>query len=264
MQKALALLVLITLSGSAFAEGKSSSISRGGLGFLFSDTNSFSNPGRFSLMRGRALQFLGTRNPEDSTQALTPSFVYGTGGFGLGVFVKREGLNMIVSDRSTDSVGAGLGFNFAKNRVSVGFGVEKSVDAFADDGVFLATITLHPAGKGFSMGAGVSTTTNVSPSTRTAHVAMGYAFNPMVSFEAIAKFNNLTDTNDITGSGFFTLSGQRAYLSAGANYVKLTKHVEAMGRVGVVFGAFDLSAIASKDFAFGKKLKYGGSLRVRF
>lgn len=258
---------LLVVAAPSYAAKKSSML-RGGLGFLFADSNSFENPGAFSMLRGASFEAGGEKDKERRTDAATTSLVMGSGRVGGGVFFTRTGLEGQLDEKnlSADVVGGALGVNFARNRVSVGAEYSRVIDGNASsDGVASVSLTLHPNGKGFSAGMGASTTFNADTEIRTARLGLGWAFTPDVMFESLAKWNDLQDNDDYSLGGFFTVSTNVVYVGTGYYFHNSSRTHEALARLGVVIAsAVDLSALASKVLIANSDPTYGASVRVKF
>src|SRR3989338_8357953 len=97
----------LLLSTVCFA--KSGSIARGGLGFLYSDNNSFSNPGNFGESSGFAVDAKYTTANSGASVGATASAVYGTGSLGIGAYDIRSGSNLTNTGAFSDVAGGGIG-----------------------------------------------------------------------------------------------------------------------------------------------------------
>jgi len=241
-------------------------LTRGGLGFLFQDHNSFENPGQFSIDKGAGLEAMYMKGDLDA-QAIVPSFVYGNGKFGLGVYGMRSGTSLSDSALKSDEIGAGVGFSMAKERVTVGIGAKRSLESnLTSDGEVGATVTINGAKRvGASIGAGFNTTINADGGdVREGKLAVGYAFNPMTSVEVVGTFNNLSDFNDWKVGGFLNYNGRIFYFSGGVNRYNTTEVNELLGRAGFVLGRVDLSLYAGYQLDQGTDPTIGGSFRFAF
>jgi hypothetical protein len=261
--------LLLAAAPSQAASGKST-ISRGGLGFLFPDHNNFNNIGQTALDKGTSIELDYGVTPvtgASNVQMATPSIVFSTGSFGLGAFVQRSGTSLTETANKTDTVGAGLGFALAKQRLTIGVQGYRSIDiAQSSDGTVGASLAWNGDKRvGFTAGAGVTTTLNqANEDTRAGTVALGWGFNPMTKVEVVAKLNNLSDTNDYDLGGYLTYEGNVFYFSGGYNYLAQSKDSQVRGRAGLAFGKFDLSAFVDYTIVDGGSPAYGGTARVTF
>ena len=265
MIKAYSFFALSLLLSTTALGASKSSISRGGFGFLYADTNHFNNPGLFSQLRGFAIAGDMEKNLDTDDISTSPSVVYGNGRVGLGVTAQRTGPNPMNPGTSTVSAVAGFCFNFAKNMAMVGVGYERSIDGNApNDGLVSGTITYQPTGKGFSIGGGYSMTINADTDVKAAIGALGYAFNPMVQVEGTFAVNDLTDMTDYTIGGFLNITGRILYVTGGFTMENLSTEKTAMARLGFVLGnAVDISGYGSKLLVTGSEYNVGGVFRLR-
>lgn len=261
-----ALVGLLFINCVAMAGGKSN-ISRGGLGFLYPDHNSASNPGQIALDKGTAFegQYMMV---SDTTSAAAGSVVYSSGKFAIGAGGLRAGTTLTDAGTYSDTVTGGLGFTLAKDKVTMGITGSRDIsDNATSDGTVGATLTFNGSKRqGVSIGFGVDTTLNQAVAeTRTATAALGYGFKNNASIEIDAKFNSFDDFSDYTMSGYLNLMGKMFYMSAGGSYVALSQTQTLAGRLGVVIGnSFDVSGIVNYPMASGSTPSYGGSLRLAF
>jgi len=251
--------------------GGKSTLSRGGLGFLFPDHNSFINPGQFALDQGGAFQAgYDTASVLGFTVvSVTPSFVWGNGGrFGFGVYGNRAGISLTDSTGYTDSVGAGMGVALVKEKLTLGLrGIRDLSTGATSDGTVGASLNLNGSKRnGFTAGVGVQTTLNQAVAeTRVATAALGYGFKSTSAVEAVATLNNIDDTNDWSMAGYLNLSGQMFYFSGGASYGNLLQNTSVEGRAGFVLGnRFDVSAKVVYPLETGGIPVYGGTARLAF
>jgi hypothetical protein len=253
----------MALCGASQAASKTD-ILRGGLGFLFPDHNSFSNPGQFSISHGMAMEADYSREDSTQLQNLTPSLVYGNGKVGLGAFGSRTGTNLTAKNGSLDVIGAGAGVALAKERLTLGVGYDRVISSSPqNDGNLRVEATLNgPQRKGPAFGVEATTTLG---STHIAGVtaAAGYSFRSNVSIEAVFKNYDTRQFKNSTLSGFVNWADNMFYLGAGYTYLNLNSLNEIEGRLGVMLGRFvDVSVFAAK--VFKGELSYGGSLRASF
>ena len=256
------------LSSIAQAKG-TSSLTRGGYGFLFPDANSFINGGQMAKTTGTALEAYYTRHDHLKTQEMTPSVVWGSGRVGLGAFVSRTGETLTGSDSAhSDTLGAGLGVSLAQGKVTVGGTFDRSIDtAQANDGTVSAALNYNGSkGQGLHLGAGFSTTLNSASGTetKTATLAMGWGFS-MASVEANYKLKDLDQTsNNYQASGFLNFGGSNYYVSTGFTYDKPSEQSEVSGRLGYVMGSVDFSVHSEHTMEEGQNPYYGATLRASF
>lgn len=264
MNKAFSLFVALSLICSVAPAAAKSSISRGGFGFLYQDTNHFANPALFSQLRGFSFAGDFYKNIDAEEVTANSSAILGNGRVGLGVFAERKGYVLNDPEDSTDSAGVGFGFNFAKNMANVGLEYSRSVDAAAPtDGTVSATFTYQPSGKGFSIGAGGSTTINGDTDVRSAIGALGYAFSPMVQLEGTFSFPDITNVNDWITGGFLNVTGRILYVTSGFTYWTSYMTQTMMARVGFVIGnTVDISGYGTKVLG-APSYSYGANFRFR-
>jgi hypothetical protein len=267
MKKAASLFFVLALGFALPAHAdRSTKIIRGGQGFLFPDHNSFENPGQFPLAYGMAFEAGYTKANGAATQSLTPSFVYGGGGFGIGAFYARSGND--IGSSAASSAGAGLGVSFLKDRLTVGASYNRSLESVrSSDGNLGVQINLNaPQRKGPSVGIGVESTLNATlGDTQSARGAVGYSFRTNDNIEAGIKFNNLRNTSDFSPYFAGTLGSQYVYAGAAYTYHKTLEDHEVEGRLGFILGRYiDLSALASYVLESGGATTYGATLRASF
>ncbi len=262
-----ALLVVSSSPAATMSSGKTL-ILRGGWGFLFPDHNSFVNPGQFAVSHGMAFEANYFREQNGSSQAITPSLVYGGNHFGLGAYATRAGGDLLRDGGSSDSAGIGLGFSFAKERLTLGLGYDRSVrPSPTNDGAVKATLTLNPPQRrGVSLGFGMSTVLNRGGgSTQSGVFGVGYQFNTHASLEANLELVNLSTLNDWGVGSFFNIGSQEVYLSVGHRYQHLATTHHGVVRLGFILGSsVDLSGYASAPLVQGAELGYGVTLRAMF
>lgn len=265
-------VTMFTLSATSHAAGKSM-LSRGGLGFLFPDHNSFNNPGQFSLDKG--FGFEGSYDTQSSTvgsvAAAGASAVYSTGHFGLGAFGNRAGTSFSTTGTFVDTAGAGLGFAMAKERLTLGVSATKVMTtAFStNDGVVGVGLTWNGSKReGFTLGAGVTTTLNDSVADkRSVTAGLGYGFKNGYSVEGDFNLPDMNATSAYTFSGYLNMTGKMFYFSGGGVYdaTSAVATQSAKGRLGIVLGnTFDLSGTVTYPFQTGGNPTYGGTARLAF
>lgn len=255
----------VCFSSIGFA-AKNTNLMRGGLGFLFQDHNSFENAGQFAVAKGAALQASYSRgNSFNSDQTLIPSFVYGNGRFGLGVYGSRMGVDLGNSSTAQDRVGAGVGFGLMKERLTVGAGYDRSMSSgTTDNGNLSVTATLNaPGRKGIYFGAAYLMSLNTA-GRQGGKAAMGFSFQNNKSFEVVAQFNDLNNYSDYQAGGFLNLGGSDVYLSLGYQFLGLNMRHQVSGRAGVILGQLDISCFANTVLSSGSAVNYGGALRLSF
>jgi hypothetical protein len=261
-----AFAVAFCFASSAYAD-KSTKIIRGGLGFLYPDHNSFSNPGQFPLSYGMAVEAGYGRTNGSSSQTLTPSFVYGNGKVGVGGFYSRGGTDLLGSSASS-SVGFGLGVSFLKDKLTLGAKYDTSLESTrTNDGNLAVTVNLNgPQRKGPSLGLGVGTTISADGGDRqNATASLGYSFRSNNSIEAGLTFNDIRDTADFSPFFAGTFGSQYLYLGGSYTYAKAAEDHMVAARLGVILGRYlDLSAQASYVLETGGAATYGATVRASF
>lgn len=245
-------------------------ISRGGLGFLFSDHNSFENPGNFADDKGTGVQasysIQQQANGQPAEQDFTPSVVYGGTDWGFGVFGQRAGTDLLSDNNKTDSVGAGLGVGMFKDRLTIGVEGSRSIDTNqTNNGVVGGSITWNGMKReGFAIGGAAYTTLDqVGGDVQNGMAAIGWGFE-MTKLEAIATFNNFNNLNDWDMGGALTFEGRVFYFSALYNYLMLSNESQLAGRLGFVIGKFDASVFVQNTFVTGSNPEYGATVRIAF
>lgn len=266
MKASLLVLALVVGAATPAYADKSTKILRGGLGFLFPDHNSFSNPGQFPLSYGMAIETGYTRANGSSDQALTPSFVYGNGKVGLGAFYSRSGTDL--GTASTSSVGVGLGTSFIKDKFTFGASYARALETVrVNDGFVQVTANLNgPQRKGPSLGVGVGTTLKqVGGDRQNGNIGLGYSFRSNENFEAGLKFNDLRDTSNFSPYAAGTFGSQYVYMGGSYTYEKTDEDHVVAARLGFIIGRYiDLSALASYVLETGGAATYGATLRASF
>lgn len=269
MKKPYLLIWVLTgaLSVSALAD-KSTKIIRGGLGFLFPDHNSFSNPGQFPLGYGSAFEAGYQRaNGANPQQAVTPSFVYGNGKVGLGAFYSRGGTSLTNSTAS-DSVGVGAGVSFLKDKLTMGLSYDTDLQTSrTSDGNLLFTANMNgPQRRGPSIGLSLGSTVNAAGGDRQkANFGFGYSFRSNNSLEGGITFNDIRDTGDYSPYVAGTFGSQFIYAGGYYTYAKLAATHSVAARVGFILGRYlDLSALASYVLKTGGAATYGATFRASF
>lgn len=268
MKRFLVLVFLVGFSAASFAKGKAM-IQRGGASFLFPDHNLFlENPGQFSTSQGVGIQGLYAQQTVGPVtgKAVEASVAAATGRFGIGAAVSRSGTTL--DQDANDVAGVGMGFNFGKERFTMGASYQRSIDtAQQGSGVARAAFTYNsPKGIGPSIGVGAGRTLDTGADVTSAIAAIGFMFKDgMSNLSGQVYFPDIDDTSLYTGSLFLTVATSHFYLASGYSYEKSSvdsTHL-AQGRLGVVlWDRFDISAIVIHRFVTGVDPVYGGSLRV--
>lgn len=265
MKKVIFVLILSLFCSSftAIAKPKGNLI-RGGLGFLFPDANSFSNPGQFAMNQATSVEAYYTRQNLSQAQSVLPSLVYGNGQFGLGAYAGRSSSNL-ASVSSTDTVGVGAGVGLMKNKMTIGAGYDRiTSSANNNKGTVRGMMNFNPAGMGPSLGVGGFSTLNSGTKTQGATVGLGYIARAAL-FEINALSNDLKNSKDQTGSAFLTLQTARVYLGGGYSYLRLAAAHAVQTRVGMLLGStFDLSLHAEKVLLKTSQPTFGASVRAAF
>lgn len=254
---------LVSLFSVVALAKSSGSINRGGLGFLFTDNNSFSNPGNFGKNKAFAFDAKYDTSGGGSVKGATTSMVYGSGMVGIGAFATRSGSNLTTVDSYNDNAGVGLGFSAAKGKVLIGAGYRREISTGqSDDGRADVAMTVVSA-KGLNFGVGASTQLNsASDEVKTATIAMGYLLGSGLGLEVDGVVNNLSTTKDFTAGVYATHSGQNAFISVGYLWNNLISLHGASARLGFVLEkSVDISVYSSHTFVTGASPSYGGSFR---
>jgi hypothetical protein len=283
---------LLLLTTAAHAENRNM-MRRGGLGFIYTDFNSFNNVGEFALDKGVAAQIEGmttlsstssttstspsspggnasTTTSSGNTLTAEPSLVMSNGKVGFGIKDDRVGTNLTTSGNYSDVIEAGLGAALIKDRVTLGVDYSKTISgSVPDNGVVGADLTIQGAGRtGAAIAFGGSQELSAVSGTNltTAKGAIGYGFRNRTSIEADIVFNNvMNNSKDYTLSGFFTTEARVIYFSGGVQYQALSAVTSVLGRLGFVLGKYvDFSVIGSFPFASGNNPTLGGTFRVVF
>ena len=264
--KTFLMLGLVFLS-SSFGLGKPrTDLPRGGMGLLFPDQNSVSNPGQISQTPGSAMQVHYAR-VNTGYEEVKPSFVFSSKGWSLSVEATRAGTKVSDSGSSSDSLTLGSGMSFGKQRFSAGVVYDRSIDSSqSGSGTIGGVITMQdPKKNGPSLGLKATTTLGKSTNTKAASVGLGYSFKANNSVEGVVEFPDTSSTSDYNLSAFMNLGFKIMYLSFGDTYSKGSASHLAKGRIGAVFGsAFDLSAVAEHTFKTGQNPLIGATLRASF
>ena len=269
MKKSLALFVIFFLLfpvTQAHSRGRTM-IQRGGLGFLFPDHNSFSNPGQFAISHGAAFESIYSTDEQGDVQNLAPSFVMGKGRWGLGAFASRTGK---VDDpaRSLDSVGGALGISFLKERLTLGASYTRSIDVGqTSDGTASITTTLNgPKRMGPSVGIGLSSSVNrAERDIRSATLGFGYSFKTNINLELNYTAVDLDNTANYVGAFYLNWGAKWMYVGVGDRYYNSLKVHEASGRLGFILGHYiDLSVFGNYKLETDGETSYGASLRASF
>ncbi len=257
----------LLVSSSGFAA--TSMLSRGGLGFLFPDHNSFNNASQFALDKGTAIDVTYSTQSQTggNAQTITPSVVYGGNNFGFGVGVERAGTSLTSSSGNTDVIEGGFGVAMAKQRLTFGVsGSRQLTSPQTSDGTVGGQLTWNGDKRmGFTTGVGVNTTINqAGGDVKSGTAAVGWGFNAMTKVEAVARFNDLSAFSDYSLGAAITMEGQMLYGAGGFTYNMLTKVSSVQGRVGLTFGHWDFSAAVDDTLTSGSSMKFSGQARIMF
>lgn len=258
---------LVCIPMMSYAKGNSMML-RGGYGFLYPDGNSFVNGGQMALTSGLGIEALyARRNINPKLEVLTPSMVWGNGKFGMGAFVTRTGSVLTGnSNLYSDSAGAALGLALAQGRVTIGGEAERSISrGQTNDGTVNASINLNGNKRmGFSAGVGAGTTLNqAGGNVKTGTASIGWGFTSLSSISAEYKITDFRDPKyKHELSGYLNLATPSIYFGAGYTHIKIIDASQLKGRLGYVFGSFDLSVHCQKILLTGQEPIYGGSLRL--
>lgn len=259
------LRVFLGLSLCGLCVAKSSGpIQRGGIGFLYSDNNNFTNPGLFGGARAFSMDAKFDTVSTGTAKSVSTSVVYGTGAVGIGAFGQRAGSNLTTSGGYTDTAGVGLGLAVAKGKALFGAGYRRGVSTGqTNDGRVEATLTTKSGDKGFAFGMGVTTELNsAGDETKTGTVALGYGFGGGIGFEVNGVLNDFANNKNMTGAAYITKSAQTAFMSVGYVWNNVSSKHGVAARLGFVFGkSVDVSIYGSHTFVSDENPSYGGSLR---
>lgn len=270
MKKSVILLIGLMILVPSICQGAKAAtgILRGGYGFLFPDHNSFLNPGQMAISYGAAFETSYERADLTDGQSVTPSFVFGTGTFGLGAYANRLGTQLEDGATSVDSVGGGLGVALFKSRLTLGAAYARSIDAYQmSDGTGWVTVTYNgPQRKGPAIGVAATTTVNLAGGDHQgALAAIGYSFRSNRSLEVVARLNDIRDTDSYVGGAYGTFGMDFLYVAGGYEYTNLTAQHRAAARLGFIIGRFiDISAFGTRVLTKVGETTYGGSLRASF
>ncbi|MBI1861593.1 MAG: hypothetical protein HYR96_11815 [Deltaproteobacteria bacterium] len=261
-------MMALLISTVCFA--KSGMIERGGLGFIYTDNNSFANPANFGEVKGFSIDGKYTTANSNASLGATASAVYGTGSFGIGAYDNRSGSSLTSTGFFSDSAGVGLGVGLMHGKVLVGAGYRQTVSGTAaDTGGVNASVTVKNE-KGISFGvAGSQQLGSVSGTNKqTATAGVGFAASNGIMTELAMTLNNIAEMSNYTAGAFLTKGGQNAYVGLGYYYDSLgnggsgvATHTGA-ARLGVILGrSFDMSIFAQYTFVAGATPAYGATIR---
>ncbi len=254
-------LAILSLGTPSFARG-GGNIMRGGLGFLFPDHNSFANPGQFAESRGMAIQAAYTKMDSPTLHSVAPSFVYGNGAMGLGVYGARTGTTL---GTGADQIGAGLGFSLLKGRMTFGLGYDKQLGVGTGNGDISAQLNFNPANRrGAAFGVGYRRT--LGSTVQSLSAGLGYSFMSNKNLEVDIAFPSVSSFSNFNLGAYFTTMAKFFYLGGGYLMSKQGTTVHgAAGRLGFVLGSsFDFSGTIGKYFGAGNPTTWGGTLRASF
>lgn len=239
----------------------------GGVGFVFPDASNFTNPSQRGHTKGAALQLDYNHLNNQGFQSLTPSFVWGSGNFGLGGFASRLGTKLDASEQSVDSIGGEIGVSLANDRLGIGVNYIRSIDtAQNSDGTMTAAMRVsgqRSHGMNFTV-AGSTTVNRATRDIKTGTVGLGYGF-ATGGFEAsysVTDFQDPGKNNEALGA--LHLEGKTVYFGAGYGYTKPVNAALLKGRFGVKYKKVDFSVHADHLFLTGRDIAYGGTFRVTF
>lgn len=259
------LLIGISLISTAVFAAKGT-VSRGGLGFLFPDTNSFTNPGNFVNGSGTSVEVGYGLTSGSTTQSLGASAIYGRGKFGLGAYFSRSSTDLILTSAATDSAGAGLGVSLFKEQLNLGAGYSRSVTDSTDPGSYNVALSWQPKGKGFGIGAGVSSTLATTPA-QTGVFSLGYQFSPAFSAELDWLFSAWTTDAISSGdpAGYIKVENGRFYLSAGDRMtLSSSSHLVSLRLGALVTQKCDISLYGNTVLTTGGATSFGATGRIVF
>lgn len=259
------LVFLVWLTSSGIAQG---AISRGGFGLLYPDSNSLNNLGHTATNAGFAGEVLFAKYTGTHELVLSPSVSWSSGKLAVAAYGSRYGMNLSDSSLYEEAFGVGLGTAFGGGSWTLGVALDRTVDvhrSIARNGAystFTATLGLHTSS---SVGFAVSLGSTVDrPGSQAARLAAGFGakVSPTWHLEAVGAFPDMTDTGNAELGGFATWQGSRVYVSGGANYLTRLTAPQTLFRIGVVFGAVDVSAFFTYVLKDAENPFHGAALRV--
>ncbi len=246
----------------------SASVSRGGFGLIFPDSNSLANPGHTASHAGFSAELLMGKFTGTHEVACSPSVSWSSGHWAAAAYGTRYGRSLGDTSESVDAYGVGLGAVLPGGRWTFGVAADRTADphktiarteAYSTVG---ATLGFHP-GKvwSFALSGGTTLGQPIKQSARAA-AAVGWRLNPEWTAEAVLEVPDLSEADSYGLGGFATWQGNRFYTALGANYLSSLEAPQALIRVGVIFGAVDLSAFVTYVVKTGENPFHGGALRV--
>jgi hypothetical protein len=268
MNLRLAVVLGLCFGFSALSLARDANIERGGLGFLFPDQNSFTNPGEFATSHAMSVEGVYQSDTKHADPELAvPSFVFGNGMFGLGVEGVRQAPDVTKSAGAVDLLEAGAGVSLIKERLTLGGTYGRVISANNQGaGVASGTLTLQsPNRHGPSVGVGYNTTVGFANNVHGMTGAVGYAWRSNQNVEANVYFNDTTNWKNYNLAAFFTTAASNFYAAGGYEWLNMTSQHEVLGRLGVVMGMkFDVSVLLGYIFTSGNPITYGFSARISF
>lgn len=258
----IALLALPSVSEAA----RKTNIRRGGFGFLFADHNKLNNPGQISIAHGAAVEANYVRQNGLDVEAITPSFVYGNGRFGFGLGATRAGNDLTDGSSASDVAAVAMGIAMLKSRLTFGASYARYLSGGAtNDGVLLGSLTINaPKRRGPVFGVGYTTVLG-GGGLQGLIAGLGYSFNTNSAMELNFELNDLSNTDNWSGSFDLTLGNNWFYFGTEVLHSNLSGNQTAAARLGFIIGRYiDLSFQASQVLMSGGSASYGATLRTSF
>ncbi len=258
-------LLLLSLFASICLAKSQLTLSRGGLGFIFSDPNSYTNPASLASIKNFALEL---KYQKEDQQIAMPSFAFGNNKMGFGAYGRRLGSNLKESSSSTDYVGVGFGFKLFKEYLVIGLLYDRLVDeSKVNDGVLSAAMNLLSSNRtGPAFGINYKRTLNqIGGEIQSLKVAVGYLFSRIFNVELIGSLEDINQKSNYEGMFVLGIAKRTWYLSAMYQYLKANKSQFAHIRLGIVpFKNIDFSLLAKRQIATSGEIGYGATFRLGF
>jgi len=248
----------------------SASVSRGGFGLLFPDSNSLVNTGHTASQPGFSAEFLVGKFTGTHEVACSPSVAWSSGHWAAAAYGTRYGRSLGDTSESVDAYGVGLGAVLPGGTWTFGVAADRTADphktiarttAYSTVG---ATVGFHPGNVwNFALSGG---TTIGRPDRQAARAAaaVGWRLGPAWKAETVLEVPDLADAQAYSLGGFASWQGSRFYTAFGGNYLASLSAPQVLMRFGVIFGPVDLSAFVTYVIKTGENPFHGGALRVSF
>ncbi len=259
------LVFLVWLTWSGLAHG---SISRGGFGLLYPDSNSLNNLGHTATNAGFAGEVLFAKFTGTHELVLSPSVSWSSGRLAVAAYGSRYGKNLSDSGQFEEALGVGLGTAFGGGKWTLGVALDRTVDvhrSIARNGAFSTVTGTLALNTGRTVGFAVSVGSTVDkPGTQVGRLAaaFGAKISPTVYLEAVGALPDMTDTGNAELGAFAAWQGTHFYLSGGANYLTRLSAPQTLFRLGVVFGPVDLSVFFTYIVKDAENPFHGAALRI--